>query len=314
VDSTVCGNLTFNGRTRTFDATYVVGPGEPPYLYWWRGSRDQNNGTYDLDTLMVDTITSATDTLHYVDAASLPLEDDFDAIGVVLMLSLDSALTPTDSAFLGTTITDRNYMLQHWREKLPPQPDSARVAGTVVTLWWTNRHGSRPIDSTVVFRDGAPRRTLDYLAESFVDTVPGWDTYGYRLKHVAGPVVNDYNLVSPNSPSSDSLVVTVAPPPPPLSVAINGPDYLYEPGIYSWSATVTGGTAPYTYQWWLDPFRGGQDWQLVGTSSGYARKVTYLDMGFNLRVDVTDAAQEVGSALKAVSTDWGYGPLTGGQR
>jgi hypothetical protein len=37
-------------------------------------------------------------------------------------------------------------------------------------------------------------------------------------------------------------------------------------------------------------------------------------MGFNLRVDVTDAAQEVASDLLAVSTHWGYGPLTGGQR
>jgi hypothetical protein len=310
VDPTDCGDLDFDGRVRTLDVDYNIGPSEPDYVHWWRGSRDKDEGTYAVSALQVDQL-GPYDTA-YIRAESLPLGVAYDGVGVVAIMSDNATLAPIDTAFTKRWYFLRNYMLQHWREKSSPVPGSAQVSSLVVTVSWTNTHDGRLIDSTVVFRDGDWRRTVDYLATSFVDTVPDYDTYVYRFKHVAGPVIND-DLVSPNSPSSSSLVVTVSPPPS-LAVMISGPDYLWEPGIYSWSATVTGGTAPYTYQWWRKPFGGGQEWQLVGTSSGYARKVTYQDMGFNLRVDVTDAAQEAASDTLAVSTHWGYGPMTGGQR
>jgi len=142
-------------------------------------------------------------------ARTLLLGQDYDGVGVVGINSGSSALAVAESVFTSPPKQPgRNYMLQHWAQKLAPQPDSARVSGVVVTLWWSNRHGGRPVDSTVVFRGGSLRATLGHTSASHVDTVPGPGTYQYRVKHVAGPVINDA-LVSPNSASSETLDVKV---------------------------------------------------------------------------------------------------------
>jgi hypothetical protein len=304
---TVCGDLVFDtNRYRGLTVVYNIGRKEPFFVYWWSGSRRAQEGTYALHTLAIhEGLVPEVDTSF---AASLWLGQDYDGVGVVGINSAESTLAPAESVFVAVMEPSfgRNYMLQQWREKLPPVPGSAQVAGLAVTLSWTNRHGNRPTDSSVVFRNGAVRRTLDYLADSLVDTVPGYGTYVYRLKHVAGPVINHSSvLVSPNSPSSDSLVAVVAPPPS-LAVAISGPDYLMEPGTHRWTAQVAGGTSPYTYAWWYDAFGGGVDWQLVSTTTRYTRTVTYQDLGFTLLLGVTDAAQQTAADTLLVFTDWGY--------
>jgi hypothetical protein len=300
--TTICGDLVFHGRARTLDVTYQIGPSEPDYVHWWNGGRNRVTGSYALDTLAVHSPTLEEDTSF---TTSVTLDDDYDGVGVVAVMSNSATLAVAESAFTNVIPYDnqRNYMLQHWRERLPPVPDSAQVSGLVVTLSWTSRHGGRGVDSTVVFRDGAHRATLDHSKESFTDTVPAYDTYVYRFKHVAAPVV--FGLASPNSPSSDSLVAVVAPPPS-LAVTINGPDYLMEPGTHRWTAQVAGGTSPYTYAWWYDAFGGGVDWQLVSTTTRYTRTVTYQDLGFTLLLVVTDAAQQTAADTLLVFTDWGY--------
>lgn len=206
--TTVCGNLVFDDSVRTLEVEYSIAISEPDYVYWWSGSRDQNDGSYALDALAIHAPTREVDTTF---TTALLLGGDYDGIGLVGVNSADPALAVVDSVFSADVPPEfgRNYMLQHWREKLPPLLDSARAEAVVVTLWWRNRHGRRPVDSTVVFRNRVVRRTLNYLASSFVDTVPGAGIYRYTLKHVAGPVINKPALVSPNSASSDSLVVTV---------------------------------------------------------------------------------------------------------
>jgi hypothetical protein len=206
-DPTICGDLAFP-RTRTLDVTYALQGGDGlPWVYWWRGSRDRETGTYQLASLAGPDSVAAGDTVKLT-ALPLPLGEDDDAVGTVAILWMASTRQVTDSAFVKQSYEGRNYSLQHWREKEAPRPDSARAAGVAVTLWWSNNHRDRPVDSTVVFRNGVHRRTLDRTASTVVDTVPGPGTWTYRLKHVAGPVIND-PLVSPNSPSSDSLAVKV---------------------------------------------------------------------------------------------------------
>jgi hypothetical protein len=74
------------------------------------------------------------------------------------------------------------------------------------------------------------------------------------------------------------------PPPPPLTATIPPPHNVPPWGFCQWTAGVTGGISPYSYQWWKDGV-------LVGTSSNYFFEV---DSGnFFLELKVTDASQAI---------------------
>src|ERR1041384_2217092 len=56
--------------------------------------------------------------------------------------------------------------------------------------------------------------------------------------------------VTPNgSSASDTHLVSVNIPATTLSAAVTGDDYLINGQVGYWSASVSGGSAPYTYQW-----------------------------------------------------------------
>ncbi len=72
----------------------------------------------------------------------------------------------------------------------------------------------------------------------------------------------------------------------PLSASVSGTDYEYFAGggcrSRSWTATPSGGTAPYTYQWYYNG-------SAAGTASTYTRSVCAATGSFQLRVVVTDS-------------------------
>jgi hypothetical protein len=305
-----CGDLDFNDRTRSFRSWYATAmAGESPWKYWWRRSRRADNGNgvlYEAVKVNRPAYVFGWDTVH------VPLGNQYDAIGVILVLSPDSTLQINDTMFVDPSL-DANVAVQHWAHREPPTFVSATRSGFNAVLTWSNQHAERALDSTNIYRDGTYLRTVGPSVESYVDSNLASGTYAYSLKHLSVSAVTTLPMGPapyPNSPASDTLSVTIPAPP---AVTISGEGYLWTPGSYTWTTSVTGGTSPYTYVWWFDPFGAGGPTQ-VSTKSYYRRTVTYQDMGFTLTVEVTDANQQVGTAFLTVFTDWGYGPMTGGQR
>jgi len=86
-------------------------------------------------------------------------------------------------------------------------------------------------------------------------------------------------------------------------VAITGPSYVYAGAscvTSTWTASVSGGTSPYTYQW---------TWNgtAVGTGSSYSRStcpgLAYSDTINTLGLTVTDSASRTGSASLSVEVE-----------
>lgn len=72
----------------------------------------------------------------------------------------------------------------------------------------------------------------------------------------------------------------------PLSASISGTTYEYFAGTgcrsRTWTASVSGGSAPYTYQWYYNN-------SAVGTGSTYTRSICGSHMSFTLKLVVTDS-------------------------
>ncbi|HEX7183039.1 MAG TPA: SprB repeat-containing protein [Thermoanaerobaculia bacterium] len=72
----------------------------------------------------------------------------------------------------------------------------------------------------------------------------------------------------------------------PLSVSISGSTYEYFAGTAcrsrTWTATVSGGSSPYTYKWYSGS-------TVVGTASTYTRSICRTHPSFQLKVVVTDS-------------------------
>lgn len=120
------------------------------------------------------------------------------------------------------------------------------------------------------------------------------ESYGY------GEMVS-YGL-SPSSWSKSATNYDCTLAPQPLSVTINGPGYL---GVttcttYTWTASVSGGTSPFTYQW---------TWNgtAVGTGSSYSRQYcpgfNHTSVNYTLGLTVTDSGSRTGSASKTVTVE-----------
>lgn len=96
---------------------------------------------------------------------------------------------------------------------------------------------------------------------------------------------------------SGSTSVSVVNPPPAMSVTISGPGKILPNHTCWWFATVSGGTAPYTYYW----YGGSSSWRTDPDFYASASRSFYLD------VKVTDANGNVawGSRYVTVTTNTG---------
>jgi subtilisin family serine protease len=97
------------------------------------------------------------------------------------------------------------------------------------------------------------------------------------------------NRVSNNGSGSVNLLLYSRPV---IHVGIDGESYIYVPDdnnwdFHTWTASVSGGRAPYTYQWEVSYPDAGQGWAGVGTNSSTTFGVVASDGDIELRVTVT---------------------------
>jgi len=124
-----------------------------------------------------------------------------------------------------------------------------------------------------------------------------------------GPTCDSYAYASMTSnslnPSSYSIASTNSQCPPVVtnpSPAINGTNYIYVSGCVTttWTSSVSGGTAPYTYQW---TWNGAA----VGTGTSYSRTIcsglNYSYTTNTLGLTVTDSGSRTGSTSKSVDVE-----------
>jgi subtilisin family serine protease len=84
------------------------------------------------------------------------------------------------------------------------------------------------------------------------------------------------------------------PPPPPLSgVTISGPSSVRPYDTCTWAASPTGGTAPFTYNWFVNNISVGENSNQLTYTAG--------SVSFTIAVDVTDATGQLVTASRAVS-------------
>jgi len=110
------------------------------------------------------------------------------------------------------------------------------------------------------------------------------------------------------SDSNDSCPAPVTP----MTVSISGPSWLYftsyDCNQYTWTATVSNGSAPYTYAWY-------EDGSYAGSGSSYSRYVCYSEYSFNLSVTATGSDARTGSDSHLVTVQFEpYDPSCGQQR
>jgi hypothetical protein len=235
----------------------------------------------------------------------MPLLTAYDGLGALYLMATADTLVLSEAAF-----TDPAYYyelqhiaVQHWAHMNSPLLDSARVNGMQVTLYWRNQHTFRPIDSTMVFRNGAERAQVAGTLTSFTDTVPSSGTYTYTLKHVSPRLavfVEQDALVQPTSAQSAGITVTIGEPPPPvpepLRVGWLGPSVLRPNTVCTWTADILGGVAPFTYSWTKNGVvvSTTTKWKGSGTSS------------FTLRLTVTsgDGQVQYNEEQITISSSW----------
>lgn len=81
---------------------------------------------------------------------------------------------------------------------------------------------------------------------------------------------------------------------PPLTVTIGGPTYVFANQTETWTASVSGGTTPYTFQWYVNSSPAGSNQSLTMNTG---------DSDFQLLVTVTDAVNANKSAGMSVTVN-----------
>lgn len=84
------------------------------------------------------------------------------------------------------------------------------------------------------------------------------------------------------------------PPPPPLTTGISGPGVVTTKGNYTWTATPSGGTGSYAYQWWEQVVGGSR--YTEGTSASQSLTVS-MGPNFWIIVQVNDGRTQVSDSV-----------------
>ena len=210
-----CGDLVFDNRVRSFTTIYATNSsidGENPWKYWWRRARFADNGSGVLEEVRKVSVPGGTPDTATIE---MPLSNQYDAIGVVLIIDSSSSYQISDVPFTSTTSGswgDVNFKLQHWREITPPTLNSVTHEDGYITLRWSNQRPSlRSIDSTNVYRNGQQRATVGPGDTSFTESSPGAGTWTYTLKHLSWPaaLAPQLELAFPNSDTSNAIGITL---------------------------------------------------------------------------------------------------------
>lgn len=112
-------------------------------------------------------------------------------------------------------------------------------------------------------------------------------TYVYQVWTLSGQYLGYY----PSTPANAVFAYTVhgIPAPPPPDVYITGPSNMFEGSSDTFTANVSGGTSPYSYQWYyMNEADGG--WTTAGSTSSTYWHTAGAPNGETVRVVVTDAA------------------------
>jgi hypothetical protein len=208
-----CGDLVFNNRTRsvtTIYATHADLPGESPWKYWWRRARYADNGSGALTEVRKVSVAAGTPDTAVVE---MPLSDEYDAVGVVLITDSVGSRQISDQPFTSYTAGpwgDVNLKLQHWRETPPPSLTAVTPEDGVITLVWSNQR-SRSIDSTNIYRNGQQLTTVAPGVTTWQQTSPGSGTWKHTLKHLSWPaaLAPSQTLEFPNSDTSNAISITL---------------------------------------------------------------------------------------------------------
>lgn len=83
--------------------------------------------------------------------------------------------------------------------------------------------------------------------------------------------------------------IAASPPSPPITVYIDGPTYISDPGLYQYEAFASGGNGSYTYQWAIQYPEIGGGWGNLDTSKTQDLNIGEGDGDIQLRVTVTSA-------------------------
>jgi len=144
----------------------------------------------------------------------MPLSDQYDAIGVVLLTTTSDTFAIRDQPFTDTTQGpwgDVNLKFQHWRTITPPTLTSVSHEDGYITLVWSNARQPRSIDSTNIYRNGQYLYTVGPALTSHMHQSPGSGTWKYTLKHLSWPaaLAPPQDLAFPNSDTSNAITITL---------------------------------------------------------------------------------------------------------
>jgi hypothetical protein len=180
-----------------------------------------------------------------------------------------------------TALPSANYMFDHW-----VLDGSPAGSANPINLLMTQNHTLEAVFAQITYQltietttggttTPAPG-TYIYVAGSSIQVTANPNT-NYRLDHweLDGSNVGSANpyIVTMNQNHTLKAVFAYSPPPTPLSVSISP----LSASINIWqsvtfTSTVTGGTSPYTYQWFLNgnPVSGAtsESWGFTPTTSG----------------------------------------------
>jgi hypothetical protein len=168
-----------------------------------------------------------------------------------------------------------------------------------VTITWTTNisGGTSPYTSTM-FLNSVSQGVRTSYSKSYCNA----GTNTSVTAAVSSTVTDSSSPVQSVSASAPTITIrshTVVSGP---TVTINGPTNLSVTACttYTWTASVSGGTSPYTYQWtWAGT--------AVGTGSSYSRQycpgIAYSYNTYTLGLTVTDSGSRTGSASKNVNVE-----------